>query len=321
MNQRKIRFNDIAKDYDVGELLIDFLDLDFQPYDKQRQGILADLKNKSKIKDKQSYVVNWLIDEVEGLKDQHPYFRIINKDVLAISDYQELLDNTFDLVKIQELFNKVIEFCLCSERMSELESMSALQRYYIYHALHNSPFERMGISAKVLYEPMNIESGLPVNIGGLDLPNLLAFVKDEDNLFFAEQYFGQDIASLLYVEFNKMVALNIRVKVCERCGRFFALKGLRPARYCTRPLEEYNGDTAYNCRTISATQHYKEKLSEDQDYKTYRATYKRLNVRKNKNLITGEQYADLTKKIADLRRDLLEGKISPDIYKKQMDNI
>jgi len=315
VHSKRIFFNDVEEDYLIGDLLIKFLDLDFREFEQRRQKVLANYISKDKSKDGHAYVLDWISKEIEDLQNQHPYFRIIDKDALKVLDCQELLTNTFDLLKIQNLFKSAVEFCLCAGYMDELESLSTSQRYYIYHVMNNSPFEKIGAYETVVNEPMNIKGGKTLNIETPNIPDLIRLLKNGEDLYTEKQYYGLNIASLLYVEFSKMVALDINVKVCEYCGHFFM--SMRPARYCNRQVE----GTEYTCRTISTARNYKDKLSDDQDYRLYRAAYKRLNVRKNKGLITIETYSDLIKKIADIRRDFQEGKISSCDYKEHMDGI
>ena len=315
VHSKRIFFNDVEKDYLIGDLLIEFLDLDFREFEQRRQETLANYKSKVKSRDGQSYVLDWIFQELEELQDKHPYFRIIDKDALKMVYGQELLDNTFDLLKIQGLFKSAVEFCLCIGYMEELEDLTTSHRHYIYHALNNSPFERMGIYKHAINEPMLTKGGKAVDVEGLGTPDLVRLLANGEDQYTEKQYNGQNIASLLYVEFSKMVDLDIKVRVCEYCGNFF--RSMRSARYCNRQV----GGTEYTCRTISTAQNYKDKLSDDQDYRLYRAAYKRLNVRKNKGLITIETYSDLTKKIADIRRNFQEGKISSSDYKDYMDGI
>ena len=310
-----IRFDDMYKGKNIGTLLIAFLELDFRAYEQRRQRVLSDLKNKDLHEDEQTYVKNWLLEELGELRGLHPYFNVLCESTLDTTHYMELLHNTFNLAKIQDTFKKATEFCLWRGNVPELEFCNTQQRYYIYHAMENSPFEEMGINAKVFYEPMqrNFDSSRK----GLSLSELLSYVEDENTLFFHEQYFCNDVASLLYVEFNKMVVFDRQVKRCENCGLFFKLQGLRSARYCTRPAD----DKGNSCRLVCTNRNYKKKTSADQNYKIYRATLKRLNIRKNKDLISPEEYDTLKEKIAELRRDVQSGVLSDGDYKTQMDSV
>lgn len=316
MTQQRIRFNDASATPHIGELLISFLEMDFREYEKRRQNIVVDIEADF-LEDNQAYVANWIRGELNELRGQHPYFRTLCENTLNTTHYSELLENTFHLVKIQTQFKEATEFCLWRGYVPELEFHNTQQRYYLYHLINNAPFEDLGINAKVFYEPMQRKPGFDLTRNDLNLSELLPYVEDRESILFAEQYFCSDIASLLYVAFNKMIAFDIQVKRCENCRRFFMLQGLRSARYCNRPADD-KGNT---CRIISTNRNYKEKVSSDPNHKIYRATLKRLNIRKNKDIISPEEYDALKEKIAGLRRDVKKGVLSSDDYKSQMRSI
>ena len=315
LKQKRIRFNDTAEEYSLGDLLIEFLDLNFEEYEKRWQEVIANLK--CNIPDNQSYVIEWILSEMEELKTLHPYFRIIDEDVFKGVHYEKLL-NDFDLLKIQELFISVIKFCLCTGELDEFQNLNTMQRYYIYHLTNNSPFETLEITTKTIYEPIVANRKIARSGEGLSKSDLLLLVENEENLILTEYYYIDNIITPLYIEFIKMVECNMRVTVCERCNRFFMPYGLRLARYCNRIIK---GDEDNTCRTLSTSENYKEKLAADPSYRIYRTTCKYLNVRKNKGLITDEEYKELTTKTSSLREAVNSGQIALIDYENEMNKI
>jgi hypothetical protein len=304
-SRKKVILEDLGSKYDLGVLLIDFIEMDFRAFDERRLKAFEDIDG----------VVDWLYQELLDLEKQHPYFRVIDESVLHTTSPQELLDTTFNLVRIQKVFKQAFTFCMRRGPDKGLKPLTALQRYYIYNAIFKSPFESMGINAKVHYEPLKPKGG--VSGGRKKLDDLIPLAS-EDGLVLTEHYLGHDIASLLYIEFMKMVSLNIQASSCSNCGYYFPLtKGLYNTKYCSRVRDEQGS----SCKATGAMTKYRNKIYQDPIHEVHRRTYKRLHTRKTLNKITDETFNILKKEILILRRDAQDGKISFEDYKVKLDKI
>ena len=354
--------NDSPQVKDIGQLLIDFLDMDFSAYDKERLEILSTLADENKLKfvviknkdryeamrirrkgdtskygeevimrnffdlnantpDKQIFVINRLYHALDNLGKCHSYFNIMDRSVLNTTDYNDLLNEKLNLVKLQAMFEPAFAYCIHRKHSGELAQLDPLKRLFIYNRLNSSPFEpfrkmtfdRLGLNSKVFYEPTTED-----RFGRTERTESewVDYVKDKD-IALSEYYPIYDIATLLYSEFFLMVKLNMQADKCLNCGKFFALKDLYYSKYCGRPTGEGNR----TCRSVGAMKKFRARANNDPIYSTYRRVYNRLHTRRRQNTITEETLTQQKEKIAGLRRNVQEGLISFEDYKTQMESI
>jgi len=53
----------------------------------------------------------------------------------------------------------------------------------------------------------------------------------------ASSFMCGSLEEIMYLEFEKMLELDIRIKKCKNCGRYFMLKGNYQTEYCDRAQE------------------------------------------------------------------------------------
>lgn len=271
------------EEFEIGTLLLDFLELDLSTYQKEVEiikqlkaenirkcrptgrwykgykGIILRIDNN--MSDEEKYVRMALYDALKAT--EHPYAYEVEYSALHDIDYMKLFD-IFDLVKLQKEYRAAVNACLLKQ--DENEKFNPLERYLNYsHELNGK--------AEIVYTVSN-------------------------DLTLCEEYIASDISSLLYLEFMKMLQYNIFVRKCENCGRLFAVRGNYNKKYCDRRIE----GTSKTCQEIGATNSFKNKMLKDPIIGEYQRAYKRLYARKRTGKITKEEL-DLQIKKATLLRD------------------
>ncbi len=287
------------EEFEIGTLLLDFLELDLSTYQKEVE-IIKQLKSENirkcrptgrrymgykgiilridnKMSDEEKYVRMALYDALKAT--EHPYAYEVEYSALHDIDYMKLFD-IFDLVKLQKEYRAAVNACLLKQ--DENEKFNPLERYLNYsHELNGK--------AEIVYTVSN-------------------------DLTLCEEYIASDISSLLYLEFMKMLQYNIFVRKCENCGRLFAVKGNYNKKYCDRKIS----GTSKTCQEVGAVNSFKNKTLKDPIIGEYQRAYKRLYARKRTGKITKEELDIQIKKATALRDEAVKGSLSKDEYLEQI---
>lgn len=287
------------EEFEIGTLLLDFLELDLSTYQKEVEiikqlkaenirkcrptgrwykgykGIILRIDNN--MSDEEKYVRMALYDALKAT--EHPYAYEVEYSALHDIDYMKLFD-IFDLVKLQKEYRAAVNACLLKQ--DENEKFNPLERYLNYsHELNGK--------AEIVYTVSN-------------------------DLTLCEEYIASDISSLLYLEFMKMLQYNIFVRKCENCGRLFAVKGNYNKKYCDRKIS----GTSKTCQEVGAVNSFKNKTLKDPIIGEYQRAYKRLYARKRTGKITKEELDIQIKKATALRDEAVKGSLSKDEYLEQI---
>lgn len=122
---------------------------------------------------------------------------------------------------------------------------------------------------------------------------------------------------MLSLELEQMLTLDLRVKRCKNCGRYFVLKGNYPTDYCDKIPPGKNKP----CQLIAATNNYARKLDECPPLALYNREYKRLHARMRTGSLPAEQFADWKKKSKRLRDDCVEGKLTEQAFESALEQL
>ena len=271
------------KEFEIGSLLLDFLELDLRKYEKDIEkikqlkdedikkcqptgrwyrgynGIILQIDND--MPNEEKYVRLAMYDALKATK--HPYAYEVEYSSLTNIEYTKLFD-IFDLVNLQKEYRAAVNDCLLKQ--DEKDNFNPLERYFNYP-------NKLNGRAEIVYTV-------------------------SDKFILNEEYIASDISSLLYLEFMKMLQYNVFVRKCENCGRLFAVRGNYNKKYCDRRIE----GTSKTCQEIGATNSFKNKMLKDPIIGEYQRAYKRLYARKRTGKITKEEL-DLQIKKATLLRD------------------
>jgi hypothetical protein len=227
--------------------------------------------------------------------------------------------------KLQKDFILLMEFCFDVDFYPELfDGLTAAERYWLYADINGDApiaFER----AESIRISMGKMTGNKMPFGmsmedlkarlGSDIPRTKLLEEFEDKYgingdlnvslklpkFLTIEYTVCTIYDMLYLEFTKMLELEIRLKKCGRCEKYFVMKGNYQTEYCDRIDEE----SGYSCQTLASQANYKSKLKENEAWALYNKYYKRYFARSKVGTIKEDVFRKWQYE-ATLKRDLCQ---------------
>jgi hypothetical protein len=280
-----------VESYNIGENLFDFVSL---PYMKL-EGIRAAAKS--------SFLSNSQDDINEEVDCIYLYlvFNSPNRSSLAneASVKLEYLSNEFRFA---------LDFCCSMNYDSRLNGLTNLQRYHLYNSIYKdnmntniwfSPNTRLVIEPFEEYEvlkdlPKHIRTADRLNDSDYfapltdtyDIPDSTLLWVTRQNVLLTRYYECVSLNDYLKVEFLKMIELNIKVKKCKNCDKYYVLKGDYSTDYCDRILP----GEKFTCKKIAAVRTRKEKVNNNPILKEYEKAYKRNYAKCTNKKWTNEQF-------------------------------
>ena len=240
------------------------------------------------------------------------------------------------LCDLQREYLKIIEFCFDVDFCpTELKSLSSLVRLYLYKTAYARPFEHtmnktfsrptldtiafsdnlvkrlMGatkktvellgedstVDEKILFEnEFEIKHKLPAGMIEIALSqeNLISF-----------HYKCENLEEFLFLEFANLCEIDFKIKKCNRCGKYFTLKGNYTSDYCDR-----KNSSGRTCQQISASEKYKQKTQNSNAWNLYSKYYKRYFARMKVGTIKEDKFKQWQYKATTMRDDCYNGNIT-----------
>lgn len=296
--------NCLGRTYPLGQLFIDFLELDLSEYEEKRLNIkkILDTNNEEVMEQltkitakelkrgfkgiafehlgitdktplKKKYTVYAIYKAL--LSIEHKYFDILNYPSISGFARDKIIE-IFDLVSLQKRYQQAMKECL----LKDGSDLTAIQRFGNNKELAEG-------KAELVFE---VSNGIMYEV-----------------------FMASDISSLLYIEFMKMIQNNVWLAECKSCYKIFLpdTKGNYNVKYCKN--EE--------CQKIGAVKTFKDKIRDNPIYGEYEKVYKRFYARKRKGLITQSQFDNWLKKASELKKDALKGILSYDDFKIKISEI
>jgi hypothetical protein len=121
----------------------------------------------------------------------------------------------------------------------------------------------------------------------------------------ASSYRCSSLEEMLYLEFEKMLELDLRIKKCKNCDRYFIFKGNYQTEYCDRVPD---GETQ-NCQSISATAKYAQKVKDNPALAIFNKAYKRYHARVKVGTVTPDAFKKWKYEAVVMRDRCVNGEI------------
>lgn len=311
--------------YTVGELLLDFANLDLAKYEEERQRTIQLIEDPATEYFEVGYYIGHLEKEkpteddilynklvcidrmIKRLEDIHPYLQVLDSDYMTLKTHEpmQLICEELDLVKLQNQIREYIDLCLSDQVKAVYSQLQPIQRYLLHHeTIAHIPFFT---NKSTLYVRIQDDKGSSPNAfsreqieylheqfpllfeGGrfYEAPNAESMIMViKRPLIIEEGYAVQTVSDIAMLELSKMIALNMRVRRCAFCKKLFIPKGKHNTRYCNRIPEGYT----QTCQTLGASRNYAEKMQKENADALYRKMYKRLHQRKQKGAMTEKAF-------------------------------
>lgn len=342
------------EEFDIGELLLDFIELDLSEHEENRLLIKKCFDDPQKLLDIEplQYIPYYINDgtreyDLEAIRKGtlwHLIFALTNKHYyfqhLSARHYMEnyeayvLLNDKFDFLGTQYMLKEAIDFCLNTDCDELLKDLTIKQRFFLYSARCDSGLSMAHYTGAItgfLLQPIIDDELFDIfydrsETGEIhDMPykplskEMIEQVKKiaptlNDNFTYRE------IDDICFLEFIKMVQSDISVKKCHNCGKYFINNKYKNSIYCNRIPK---GETK-PCNIVAPRKNYIEKLKENDVAGEYRKRYKKLFGRIKNAAIPEEEHARFKKwkeKAEPLRDKALKNNMDFELFKDELDKI
>lgn len=135
---------------------------------------------------------------------------------------------------------------------------------------------------------------------------------------FAEQIEFEELSSFLHYDLCRGMAAGNIPRRCECCGHYFLAIGAYDTRYCMRIAP---GETVKTCRQVGA--HRKEKQRNGTEFvrKEYQKVYNRLRGRKNRGIISVDEWNRQVAVAQELKAQAIAGNVNDVEVKRQFEKM
>jgi hypothetical protein len=225
-------FNDIYKEHNEADdhKLIEFAESADDPNEKElfysltKEGNLKRLVN-NKIYNRSelnAYSWNFIFDtncpneyisNIDEIRN-HPFVQLAYDDT---SDESALSYHTsFHFLK--DIYLEPFIFCFDVDFNPLLNNLTALERFFLYNKLN--PNSRLSYEATNI--SFSVKSSSNFNLTEIKTINddTIALIKKQ-KIVHVQLYETVEINNMLYIEFNKMLEMNIKIMKCKNCGKYF----------------------------------------------------------------------------------------------------
>lgn len=305
----------------IGSVFMDFLSLDFQDYPSFRH-----------------FVRKWGLDGFvpfsERLKDFVSRHVDRQKDGWAVVK-EEMHKRLFEGIRAeiardmqiaQEQLKRGVFTWLDEQGPEWTQGLSLQERYFYDLAFRNSPvaplmeinLDKITLKFAPRIWPKRTPQADPLAWEELSR-DPLSSVKTQGlegyrqalaryDILQVDEYAGEDILALCYLEIKERIRRNLPVRRCQNCGHYFEPEKRSDSIYCDRmqyPRWEQKQDADGNkysiavpvtCKDLGPQKTYQKSLENDPERRAYRQAYRALHARLMRGEISREEFEDWKKR-------------------------
>lgn len=249
------------EEYNIGEQLCDFLNTDFETPDSFKTLI-------------KKYGINFFLNLTDIRYSDYP----VSSDEYEKSQDTLINDNKYIFSLFRQDLILDIEYIFNMNNLEEIKDLTPLQRFQV---MTNSDFRskslekidnnkvKINLSA---FEILRDYSNYPMR---QDETQRIVSKANINSSYFIE---CTDIIQTLLIELLEIAKLNIEIKKCRNCGKFFVPDNRSDEIYCSNIYE--NGKT---CKEIGHFKVQQKLIQENDDLRIYRNVYQKLLLRTRRN--------------------------------------
>ena len=249
------------EEYNIGEQLCDFLNTDFETPDSFKTLI-------------KKYGINFFLNLTDIRYSDYP----VSSDEYEKSQDTVINDNKYIFSLFRQDLILDIEYIFNMNNLEEIKDLTPLQRFQV---MTNSDFRskslekidnnkvKINLSA---FEILRDYSNYPMR---QDETQRIVSKANINSSYFIE---CADIIQALLIELLEIAKLNIEIKKCRNCGKFFVPDNRSDEIYCSNIYE--NGKT---CKEIGHFKVQQKLIQENDDLRIYRNVYQKLLLRTRRN--------------------------------------
>ena len=249
------------EEYNIGEQLCNFLNTDFETPDSFKTLI-------------KKYGINFFLNLTDIRYSDYP----VSSDEYEKSQDTVINDNKYIFSLFRQDLILDIEYIFNMNNLEEIKDLTPLQRFQV---MTNSDFRskslekidnnkvKINLSA---FEILRDYSNYPMR---QDETQRIVSKANINSSYFIE---CTDIIQTLLIELLEIAKLNIEIKKCRNCGKFFVPDNRSDEIYCSNIYE--NGKT---CKEIGHFKVQQKLIQENDDLRIYRNVYQKLLLRTRRN--------------------------------------
>ncbi|MCR5652555.1 MAG: DUF6076 domain-containing protein [Ruminococcus sp.] len=247
------------------------------------------------------------------------------KENIGIRDYY------FYLRALQREYLEILKFCFDENYYPELlGNLTPAERYYTYRQAKDLPsFIERNDELYMAFSPLLNEKNEPDFRATIDrvksvfpedkLSELAQELGTSNHILslglrgthrLSKRYRFSTVAEILELELSIMLENDIRFRKCQRCGKYFIMKGNYDTRYCDRIAD---GETR-SCQELAAQDNYKKKSADNKALPIYSKYYKRYAARVKVRQIKETDFKKWKYEALIKRDECTAGKITPEEY-------
>ena len=222
-----------------------------------------------------------------------------------------------DFYSLQLYFKDLLNFCFI-ENDSKISFLTPKERYYIYSIAN--PSERYQYRNKEVYwfMPSPLSKELEDTFEDIHYDyktfrmgsSILTHLNNDLCKRIHESIKGlvkatecDKTVDFLTFDFSSLLSMNMPVKICENCGKYFVASG----KYNTNCCDRIPPGQKHSCKKIMAQKRRKEKLNTDPIAKEYEKAYKRMYARVKNSNMTQEEFLKWNEE-ATIQRNIVSKK-------------
>lgn len=241
------------------------------------------------------------IDDMRAqLKHRSPDAIIADASIsFGIKSYKEAITNIIKLIEVifqtYKQFLSIVDLCLLYDTAPVGDKpIKKLKQYGL------EKFNKQVIPA--------IKNTQTTALSSLSL--MYELIGDEENLSLVQCFDFGTLPQYIYHEFMQMVSLNLYVRRCKNCGKYFVIYGDRILEYCNNVPK---GETK-SCTVIGPARQYAQRVRTDPILEIYTRAYKKYVARKRAGNISPDAFKAWTVKARALRDKAYAEKTPPEVF-------
>lgn len=251
-----------------------------------------------------------LKNTLKFLRKKRTIYKKINNNI------EQIINNTFNsIVHIIELYREIVNVCFINSTNDYFEGFSKLspmKKYVFYKMfiLKNSDFFKDLPSSNISFTfdctPDEFSKKIKNQKSKKNVFNILF----NENISPMYEYHCKTLEQFLQVSFFTTLSLNLNIKKCENCGKYFIAYQRSDEKYCNRISPQDKNKT---CKQFANFENWKNNINSNEELKVYRRIYmaKQMQTRRNPENIDLKKNFELWKKESQHKRnEYIHGNLS-----------
>lgn len=255
-----------------------------------------------------------LKNTLKYLKKKKTIFLKINNNI------EQIIINTFNsIMTILSLYQQIVNICFIDDSINYFEGFSQLTPlkkfvFYKMFVLKNDNILKNIPSSNITFtfdcSADEFQKKINTNINQKDVYNILF----KENISPMYEYHCSTLEQFLQVSFFTSLTLNLNIKKCANCNKYFIAYQRSDEKYCNRTSPQ---DKNKSCKQYANFENWKNNINSNIELKTYRRIYmaKQMQTRRNPdNLILKNNFENWKIEAQKKRNQYIHGLINKDDF-------